>query len=69
MQTAFGFDRAGNSRNDGAMRNLAADIPDARLVVLPGVGHMTVLEAPAAFTAALRSGQPVSGLVPHIGAA
>lgn len=35
MQTAFGFDRAGNSRNDGAMRNLATDIPDYQSLMLP----------------------------------
>ena len=33
---------------------LHAAIPDSRLVVLPGVGHVTNLEAPAAFAAEVR---------------
>jgi pimeloyl-ACP methyl ester carboxylesterase len=35
-------------------RFMAATIPGARSLVLPGVGHLTNLEAPAAFNAALR---------------
>lgn len=35
-------------------RRFAAEIPDARLVVLPGAGHMTNLEQPQAFNAAVR---------------
>jgi pimeloyl-ACP methyl ester carboxylesterase len=33
---------------------LVAGLPDAELVVIPGAGHLTALEAPAEFTAALR---------------
>mgnify|MGYP000138548352 CR=1 FL=1 len=33
--------------------HLAAHLPDVRRVVLPGVGHMSNMEAPAAFNAAL----------------
>lgn len=33
---------------------MAGRIPDARLVVIPGAGHMTPIEAPAEVTAALR---------------
>jgi pimeloyl-ACP methyl ester carboxylesterase len=32
---------------------LASEIPNARLVTLPGVGHMTNVEAPEAFNALL----------------
>jgi pimeloyl-ACP methyl ester carboxylesterase len=32
---------------------LVAGLPDAELVVIPGAGHLTALEAPAAFTAAV----------------
>lgn len=32
---------------------LVAALPDAELVVIPGAGHLTALEAPAAFTAAV----------------
>jgi pimeloyl-ACP methyl ester carboxylesterase len=32
---------------------MAAAIPGARLVVAPGAGHMTPMEQPAAFAAAL----------------
>ena len=35
-------------------RHAAGAIPGARLVVIPGAGHLTALEAPAAFNAALR---------------
>lgn len=35
-------------------RFMAATIPGARSVVLPGVGHLTNLEAPAAFNAGVR---------------
>jgi pimeloyl-ACP methyl ester carboxylesterase len=35
-------------------RRFAAEIPDARLVVLPGAGHMTNLQQPQAFNAAVR---------------
>ena len=35
-------------------RRFAAEIPDARLVVLPDAGHMTNLEQPQAFNAAVR---------------
>jgi pimeloyl-ACP methyl ester carboxylesterase len=38
----------------GVHRFLAATIPGAESVVLPGVGHLTNLEAPAAFNAAVR---------------
>ena len=33
---------------------LVAGLPDAELVVIPGAGHLTALEAPAEFTAAVR---------------
>ena len=35
------------------MERMAARIPDARYVCLPGVGHLPNLEAPAAFDAAV----------------
>lgn len=35
--------------------DLSARIPHAQLVVLPGVGHLTNLEAPAAFNASVRA--------------
>jgi pimeloyl-ACP methyl ester carboxylesterase len=34
---------------------LAEGLPDARLVVIPGAGHLAPLEEPGAFNAALRS--------------
>ena len=34
---------------------LAAGLPDAELVVIPGAGHLTALERPAEFAAAVRS--------------
>ena len=34
-------------------RKIAEGVPDARLVVLPGAGHLANLEAPQAFNAAL----------------
>lgn len=40
------------------MRRMADAIPDARLVVIPGVGHLLPLEAPRAFHAALRGFLP-----------
>jgi pimeloyl-ACP methyl ester carboxylesterase len=39
---------------DGATRT-AGRIPGAELVVIPGAGHLSNLEAPAEFTAAVRS--------------
>ena len=33
---------------------MASALPDARLVVVPGSGHLTAVESPAAFTAAVR---------------
>jgi 3-oxoadipate enol-lactonase len=39
----------------GHSRELATRIPGARLVVIPGAGHLTPLEAPGEFTAALKS--------------
>ena len=35
------------------MRKMAAAIPQSELVVLPGVGHLTAVEAPVEFNAAL----------------
>jgi len=35
-------------------RAMAAALPDAELTVLPGVGHLSAMEAPAAFNAAVR---------------
>jgi pimeloyl-ACP methyl ester carboxylesterase len=37
-----------------AARELVAVLPDARLVVLPGIGHMSLLEAHRDVTAYLR---------------
>lgn len=37
-----------------AARSTATAIPDAELVTVPGSGHLTPLEAPAAVTAALQ---------------
>ena len=34
-------------------RKIAEGVPDGRLVVLPGAGHLANLEAPEAFNAAL----------------
>jgi pimeloyl-ACP methyl ester carboxylesterase len=38
----------------GVAEAMHAGIPDSELVVLPGVGHASNLEAPAAFNAAVR---------------
>ena len=35
------------------MRGIAEQIPDAKLVVIPEAGHMSPLENPAAFNAAI----------------
>jgi pimeloyl-ACP methyl ester carboxylesterase len=37
------------------MRSIAAAIPDSQFVEIPGAGHMTTMENPAAVNAALRS--------------
>jgi pimeloyl-ACP methyl ester carboxylesterase len=34
---------------------MAQRLPDARLAVVPGAGHLSNLEAPEAFTRALRA--------------
>jgi pimeloyl-ACP methyl ester carboxylesterase len=39
----------------GHSRELATRIPGARLVLIPGAGHLTPLEAPEEFAAALGS--------------
>jgi 3-oxoadipate enol-lactonase len=41
--------------NLGLSRALAAALPDARLEVLPGAGHVANVDAPALFTDAVRS--------------
>jgi pimeloyl-ACP methyl ester carboxylesterase len=45
----------------GVAAQLEAAIPDARLVVIAGAGHMSNLERPEAFTAALRAFALASG--------
>jgi pimeloyl-ACP methyl ester carboxylesterase len=40
---------------EAVVRAMADDIPGAELVVLPGVGHVCHVEAPAAFEAAVRA--------------
>lgn len=41
--------------NRGLAKTLAASLPSAELQVIPGAGHVANVEAPEAFTAALRS--------------
>jgi pimeloyl-ACP methyl ester carboxylesterase len=42
-------------RNFGDAQDLYARIPGSRLVVIPGAGHLSHVEAPERFNAELRS--------------
>ena len=52
-------------RPAGLHAEMAAQIPDARLVVIPGAGHMVAMECPDALTAAMRSWLAPGDARPH----